>query len=176
MVEAFEGRGAWDLVFSNAALHWVDDHQSLLPRLRDALAPGGQLAVQMPCNDDHPSHRVAAAVAGEAPFREALAGWTRRSPVLAPEAYAHLLHRIGLREQVVQLRVYGHELASREEVIEWVKGSLLTAYEARLGGLYPAFLSRYREQLLPLLEEERPYFYTYPRVFLWAQKTKAGTP
>src|SRR4051794_25528961 len=77
-----------DLIFSNAALHWVDEHDALLKRLTSALAPGGQLAVQVPANHDQPSHLVAEQVAGEEPFREALGGHLRRSPVLAPERYA----------------------------------------------------------------------------------------
>ena len=39
-----------DLLFSNAALHWVDDHAALFPRLRSYLADGGVMAVQMPDN------------------------------------------------------------------------------------------------------------------------------
>lgn len=44
------------LVFSNAALHWVDGHGALIPRLFAALAPGGALAVQMPGQLERPSH------------------------------------------------------------------------------------------------------------------------
>jgi trans-aconitate 2-methyltransferase len=48
-IESFPGdRGAFDLIFSNAALHWVEDHEALLARLTAALAPGGQLAFQVP--------------------------------------------------------------------------------------------------------------------------------
>src|SRR5216117_2935146 len=53
-IAAFAAHAAWDLVFSNAALHWVDDHPALFARLTAALRPGGQLAVQMPANFDHP--------------------------------------------------------------------------------------------------------------------------
>src|SRR3954469_15764254 len=99
-----------DLVFSNAALHWVDDHDDLLARLTRALAGGGQLAVQVPANRDHPSHVVAERVAAEEPFRAALGGYVRRSPVLAPERYARLLHRLGFTAQHVRLQVYLHLL------------------------------------------------------------------
>ena len=47
-----------DLLFSNAALHWVGDHETLFPRLVEAIAPGGVLAVQMPGNFEAPSHRL----------------------------------------------------------------------------------------------------------------------
>src|SRR5262249_33562076 len=57
--------GPFDLVFSNAALHWIDDHEALFGRLARTLAEGGQLAVQMPANFDHPSHAIANAIARE---------------------------------------------------------------------------------------------------------------
>src|SRR3954471_15640037 len=43
-----EMRGAWDLVFSHAAVQWVDDHRALVPRLLGLVRPGGQLVVQLP--------------------------------------------------------------------------------------------------------------------------------
>jgi len=161
----------YDLIFSNAALQWVPNHKELLYRLTASLAANGQLAVQVPANDDHPSHVVAAEVAGEEPFREVLGGYTRRNHVLEPEGYAILLDRLGFRDQHVRLQVYGHRLGSREEVVEWVKGSLLTDYRGRMPAEpYQRFLDRYRERLIPQLEDTRPYFYPFKRILMWAQR------
>jgi trans-aconitate 2-methyltransferase len=160
--------GRWDLVFSNAALHWVPDHPALLAGLRAALAPGGQLAVQVPANHDHPSHVLAAEMADEEPFREALGGYRRYTPVELPERYAELLDVLGFTEQHVRLQVYGHHLSGREEVVEWVKGTLLTDYQRRMPPeLFERFLASYRGRLLPLLDERRPYFYPFKRLLLW---------
>jgi len=161
-------RPGFDLVFSNAALHWVDGHDALLASLTRGLRPQGQLAVQIPANDDHPTHVIASEVAGESPFREALGSWRRREPVYTPERYAALLHGLGYAAQDVRLQVYGHVLASRDGVFEWVKGSLLTDYERRLGPLFPSFAERYRSRLLAALEDTRPYFYPFKRILLWA--------
>jgi trans-aconitate 2-methyltransferase len=170
-IGAFESEEDFDLVFSNAALQWVPDHEPLFRRLTAALTQRGQLAVQMPANNDHPSHLTAFAISGEPPFREALGGYERQWPVLAPEAYATLLHRLGFREQHVRLQVYAHELESREAVVEWVRGSLLTDYERRLPDeLWPHFLERYQEGLLPQLEDARPFFYPFKRVLLWGAR------
>ena len=170
-IGAFSADSAYDLVFSNAAIQWVSDHESLFARLATALTPVGQLAVQMPANNDHPSHVTAFALAGESPFRDALGGYARQWPVLTPEAYAALLHRLGFARQHVRLQVYGHELESRAAVIEWVRGSLLTDYEKRLPAeLWPEFLSRYRERLLSRLEDTRPFFYPFKRVLMWGSR------
>jgi len=167
----FDADGAYDLVFSNAALHWLPDHPALFTRLARALAPDGQLAVQMPYNFEHPSHTVAAAIAREAPFATALGGFAVEHPVATPEAYAVLLHRLGFREQHVRLQVYGHILPARDDVIEWVKGTLLTAYERRLSAeRFAEFMERYRERLLPALDPARPYFYPFKRLLLWAAR------
>ncbi|HBF38125.1 MAG TPA: trans-aconitate methyltransferase [Firmicutes bacterium] len=40
--------GKFDIVFSNAALQWMPEHESLIPRLFSLLANGGVLAVQVP--------------------------------------------------------------------------------------------------------------------------------
>lgn len=167
-IEEFAADGAYDLVFSNAALHWVGDHPRLFERLRRALRAGGQLAVQMPYNFDHPSHTLAAAVAREEPFVSALGGWVVGSPVAAPEVYATLLHRLGFCEQHVRLQVYAHVLAVRDEVVEWVKGTLLTEYQRRLpDARWPEFLRAYRDRLLPALPDERPFFYPFKRLLIW---------
>lgn len=170
-IGAFSGDGAYDLVFSNAALHWIPDHPALLTQLTAALTEQGQIAVQVPANDDHPSHATAVTVAGEEPFRSVLGGHARQSPVLPPETYATLLNDLGYRQQQVRLQVYGHALESREAVVEWVRGSVLTDYEKRMPAeLWPQFLERYRALLLPQLTETRPFFYPFKRVLFWAAR------
>lgn len=167
-IEDLEGLGPFDLIFSNAALQWVDDHPALLERLTGLLARGGQLAIQVPANHDHPSHRLAAEVAREEPFRTALRGYVRRSPVLDPEVYSVLLHRLGYVEQDVRLQVYPHLLDSAEEVVEWVRGTLLTQYQRRMPEpMFGEFLARYHDLLMPLLEPHRPFFYPFKRLLLW---------
>jgi trans-aconitate 2-methyltransferase len=160
-----------DLVFSNAALHWVDDHSELFARLTKALRPQGQLAVQVPANNDHASHLVAERVAAEEPFREALSGYIRKSPVLPPEHYAVLLDRLGYESQHVRLQIYLHILPEPEAVVDWVRGTLLTDYKRRLPeALYEDFVARYRELLLSELGEDRPFRFTFKRVLLWGRR------
>ncbi len=165
--------GGFDVVLSNAAMHWVPDHAALLPRLASLLAPGGQLAIQVPANDAQPSHAVARDVAREAAFARPLGGFVRESPVLEPESYARLLHRLGFEAQRVRFEIYAHVLGSREDVVEWVRGTTLTDYEKRLDApTWARFLERYHEKLMAALPDERPFVYTYRRLFLWARGTR----
>jgi trans-aconitate 2-methyltransferase len=161
----------WDIVLSNAALQWLPDHPGLLAGISRALPPGGQLAVQVPANQDHPSHRLAHALAREEPFASALGGYSRGKPVLEPEEYAILLRRLGFRQQQVRLQVYLHELASPGDVVEWVRGTLLTDYERRLpGDLWGRYLETYGARLMAALPDDRPYLYTYRRILFWARR------
>jgi trans-aconitate 2-methyltransferase len=170
-VEDFAPHGLFDLVFSNAALHWISDHPKLLERLARAVGPNGQLAFQVPANFDHPSHIAAEQTADEALFAGALSGTAHPRHVLAPETYAALLDRLGFAEQAVRLQIYGHRLASREEVVEWVKGSLLTDYEKRLPpALFPRFVASYRDRLFALLPDERPFFFSFKRILVRASR------
>jgi trans-aconitate 2-methyltransferase len=156
-IESFVADRPFDLIFSNAALHWVEDHPALFRRLTSFVQRDGQIAVQMPANDDHPSHVTAAEVARE------LGIAPRPAHVLAPEQYAQMLFELGFKRQHVRMQIYGHLLSSSAEVVEWVRGSLLTYYEHG----DDRFLDRYRQRLLSALGDQRPYFYTYKRVLIW---------
>jgi trans-aconitate 2-methyltransferase len=165
----FTARGRFDLVFSNAALHWVDDHRELFPRLLEKLRPGGQLLVQVPSNHEHPAHRLAGTLAAEEPFRGALGGWVRRPSVLALDEYAHLLHGAGAVEVELLEKVYLHQLADAEAVAEWTRGTTLLPYLGRLGDLADAYLARYRERLAGLMPG-RPVLFTFRRILMSARR------
>jgi trans-aconitate 2-methyltransferase len=161
-IEAYVTDRPYDLVFSNAALHWLPDHERLFTRLAHFLTPHGQMAVQMPANNDHPSHAIAAEVA------KAMGAEPRKEHVLAPERYAALLYRLGFKRQQVRLQVYGHELPSSREVVEWNRGALLTDYEQKLGDRFPKFLETYTDRIVRTLGPVTPFFYTYKRILIWA--------
>lgn len=172
-IEAFPPRGeTFDLVFSNAALHWVDDHAALIPRLASALAPGGQLAFQVPAMHDEATHLAAEAVADSEPFRTALAGWRREPSVLSPERYARLLYGAGFSAPQVRLMIYPHVLPGPEAVVEWTKGTLLTEYARHLPAeLFEPFVDRYRSLLLSQLEPARPFFFPFKRILCWGTRS-----
>lgn len=84
--------------------------------------------------------------------------------------YAEILHDAGAVAQVVRLPVYGHNLASTEEVLEWVTGTILTPYRHRLDGhTYLRFFERYRRKLLDALGDRRPCFHPFARNLCWAR-------
>ena len=154
-----------------AELHGVvgaSDHRAVLERWAGSLRPGGQLAVQVPSNADHPSHRVAAELASE------LLNEPPPDPVdqnvLRPEEYALVLASLGFEVQHVRLQVYLHRLGSTADVVEWVKGTSLTRFKAAFGEQgWPAFVDLYRSRLLALLGEQAPYVYPFKRILMWGR-------
>ena len=170
--------GDLDLVLAAASLQWVPDHAAVLQAWTAALAPGGQLAVQVPANAGMPTHRVAHEVAHREPFLSAFgADGPPLDPVatnvLEPEAYATLLHGLGFIEQHVRLQIYPHLLASSHDVVEWVRGTTLTRFEKRLDpALFAAFVDAYERALIEVIGEHEPYFFPFRRILMWARLRK----
>jgi trans-aconitate 2-methyltransferase len=133
-----------DLVFSNAALHWLDDHAGLFARLCAHIAAGGVLAVQMPRNFTAPSHTIMHELAASPPWRDALAGLLRPQPVLAPAAYYGILAPRA-RSLDIWESVYLQVLEGENPVAEWTKGTWLAPLLAALDAdARAAFESEYR--------------------------------
>lgn len=168
---SYGDRGAYDLVFSNAALHWLGDHATLVPRLlRLARRGGGQIAWQIPSNHRHPAHAlIADRLVREEPFKTLLGGYVGESPVLEVDQYARLLHGSGAREIEAVERVYCHDLGSVAGVVEWTRGTTLLPYLERLPPeVHDALFDRYRELLKEELGAQLRYFYTFRRILLHA--------
>ena len=71
----------------------------------------------------------------------------------------------------MRLIVYPHVLSAPEEVVEWMKGSLLSEYERHLPAeLFPRFVEAYRTRLLARLDHARPFFFPFKRILCWGQK------
>jgi len=167
-LSTWSGSG-FDVVFSNAALQWVPHHPAVLERWRSSLAEGGQLAVQVPSNADHPSHAVLRELAVERLGPEAPADPVATN-VLAPEEYARLLDALGFERQHVRLQVYAHRLDSAADVVEWMKGTSLTRFRLSMDPpAYESLVDEYRRRLVAALPDSRPYLYAVKRILLWGR-------
>lgn len=140
------------VVFSNAALHWIDDHRDHLTRLVSLLAPGGVLAVQMPSNFHAPSHRAMARCAREQPWRDRLIPLLRSDPVHSPATYHRILTSAGADPEVWTTE-YLHRLEGESPVYDWVSG---TALRPLLESLLPSEQDRFSALLRRRLAEAYP--------------------
>lgn len=159
----------YDLIFSNAALQWVTNHRSLLPAIIKLLNEKGQLAVQVPSNHHHFTHRALADLAGLDPFREALQSWSREEWVLTTEEYAYILFSLGGSDITVYEKVYVHRLKDAEAVYEWTSGTALLRYLDRLPlHLKEDFKAAYKEVIMNEYGNQAPVFYPFKRIIFSA--------
>jgi trans-aconitate 2-methyltransferase len=138
-----------DVIYSNAALHWLAPHARIFPALLAALAPRGVLAVQMPRNFAAPSHALIAEAARSDPWRATLEPLLRPVPVAEPGFYYDTLapHTASLDIWETE---YLHVLEGEDPVKEWTKGTWLKPLlDALAEPQRSAFEARYAELLRP---------------------------
>lgn len=138
-----------ELIYSNAALHWVGEHQALFPRLMALLPEGGVLAVQMPAMHDAPLRRQQIEVAKHGPWAELLrdAGFAR--DILSPGEYYDLLRPMAAELDIWET-TYLHVLSGEDAVVQWAAGSSLRPFLDRLPPeLQAGFRTAYAEALRP---------------------------
>jgi trans-aconitate 2-methyltransferase len=170
-VAHWRGLRSFDLIFANAVLQWVPDHIALMVRLAGELAPGGNLAVQMPDNFDQPSHVLMREVASRAPFRDKLGAASAARETIG--AFADYYQALAPHCAVVDLwrTTYVHALPGPDAIVEWVKGTGLRPFLDPLAAdEKQAFLAQYRDEIAiayPTLAEGRVLL-PFPRLFILA--------
>ncbi len=163
-----------DLIFANASLHWLGDHETLFPRLLHTVRGGGVLALQMPDNLDEPSHRLMRVVAEEPAFKQQLENAPgKRGNLLTPGQYYDCLAEHA--ESVLVWRTtYLHALESPAAIADWFATTGLRPYLDGLDDrLRDAYLQRYNEALTEAYPRQRDgqVLLAMPRVFLVAKRS-----
>jgi len=162
------------LIFANASLHWVPNHTRLFPQLLSCVAPGGELAVQMPTTADAPYHRCLEQVLATPRWRDRLAGVRSHAHPLSAATYYDLISPYAARIDLWESH-YHHVLADPVAVTAWVSGTALVPYLTPLDATERAdFLAAYAAEAAtayPAQTDGRILF-TMRRLFLLA--TRAG--
>jgi trans-aconitate 2-methyltransferase len=163
---------AYDLIYSNAALHWLPDHAALFPSLMAKVEPGGILAVQMPRNFTAPSHLLIGETALNGPWRGKLEHLVTPPPVQEPAFYHGVL--AGLSENLdIWETEYLQVLEGENPVKEWTKGTWLTRYlDALQGGDKAAFEAAYGERVARAYPKnpQGQTLFPFRRLFIVAQR------
>lgn len=173
-IAQWEPAEAPDLVYSNATLHWVPGHESLLPRLFSFLAPGGVLAVQMPDNLGEPSHRAMRDVAASLESSCQITGAAgTRTHLLGAGGYYSLLAPLAADADVWRT-TYHHPMESPAAIVEWLSGSGLKPFLERLpdDAARRAYLASYERQIdasYPAQADGKRLL-AFPRLFFVARK------
>ena len=110
----------FDVVFSNAALHWIEHHESLFPKLLEHVSPGGVLATQMPMDLNAAPHRLMRRMAVR---MRKVKQWLSHDPAFYYDALAPHAEKIDTWETI-----YQHVLLNAEAIVEWYKGAGMRPY------------------------------------------------
>jgi trans-aconitate 2-methyltransferase len=122
----FESEQKFDLVFSNAALQWVKHHAVLLPRLKNLVADGGALAIQIPAHQRSHLHKAMLEIALEPKWSVELSKASTALSLETPSFYYDCL----LPAQKIELwqTAYQHVMPNAEAILEWIRGTGLRPF------------------------------------------------
>jgi trans-aconitate 2-methyltransferase len=170
-VEEFvDSRSKWDLIFSNAALQWSNDHKELFPKLISKLNNSGQFAVQMPFQNENILNTILLDMVREKTFANLLGGFRRDSPLLTIDDYAKLMFEGGLKDLNIFLKVYPIIAKSEMELYNFISGSALIPYMERLDAKEQEF---FRSEFIKRIKNQFgtfPAIYSFKRVLLYGIK------
>jgi len=161
------------LIFSNAALHWLGDHDRLFKYLMTILEPDGELAIQMPHNHGAPSHTCIVETVTSGPWAERLSPLLDTNKVEEPAFYYDLLQPLSSEVSLWETEYY-HVLEGENPVVEWTKGTALKGFLDILGDgeEKSVFLENY-SQRIALAFPKQPDGKTllpFRRIFMVARK------
>lgn len=160
----------WDLVFSNAALQWSDNHKKLFPKLISLVNDGGQFAVQMPVQSENVLNKILVQQASEEPFSIQLKGFNRLSPVLGLDDYAHMMFENGLQNLNISMKVYPLIAERGDELYNFISGSALIPYLERLSGDQKEdFINEFKKRIGGHFSKF-PAIYSFKRILLYGRK------
>ena len=115
-----------ELIYTNAALQWVSDHETLLPSLLGKLRPGGVLAMQVPRHFDSPSHLGLKELITQSEWRARLEPLLL-APIAAPEVYWRWLSPHARNVDIWET-IYLHALDGKDPVVNFMRGTALRPF------------------------------------------------
>ncbi|MCP4298631.1 MAG: methyltransferase domain-containing protein [Proteobacteria bacterium] len=121
----------YDLVFSNAAIHWLPDHQSLLSRFCNWLPVGGVLAVQLPLRHEMASAKIVENTANQDRWKAQIKGASDRFTVHNYAFYYDILSELFTSINLWETH-YVHIFENHLSILEMIKSTSLKPYLGRL--------------------------------------------
>jgi trans-aconitate 2-methyltransferase len=168
--EVLESNESWDLIFSNAALQWSDNHHKLFPKLISKLNHNGQLAIQMPYQPGNILNQILFEMAGEEPFKTQLNNWNRPSAVLTIDEYAQILFDNGIEDLNLSQKVYPIIAEDHETLFNFISGSALIPYLERLDDEQQKIFKTEFKQRIAKSFRKLPAIYSFKRVLMYGRK------
>lgn len=132
-IETWKPDAPVDLIFSNAAFHWVPGHATLFRGMISNVNAGGALAVQMPNNFHSPVHSIMQEVAlgGDPRWGKAMAAVPGTFTVQPAAFYYDVLRKHTSRVDIWETE-YQHVMDGPKAIFDWIHGTGMRPYLDRL--------------------------------------------
>jgi trans-aconitate 2-methyltransferase len=168
--ELYSSNEKLDLIFSNAALQWSDDHKKLFPKLLSLLSENGQFAVQMPVQAENALNQILFQLASEEPYKTQLQDWNRVSPVLSLDEYTKMMFDAGLKDLNIVVKVYPIIAEDADQLFKFISGSALIQYLEILNEEYQKnFIDEYKKRIAEKFVQF-PAIYAFKRMLMYGRK------
>ncbi|MCL2512716.1 MAG: methyltransferase domain-containing protein [Oscillospiraceae bacterium] len=165
--------GAFDIVFSNAAIQWMPNHPLLLKNLYSILTDGGIFAVQVPYTADRPIYKELQKLISVPKWKNRFAAVSTVSSFHAADYYYDILS--GLPSNVeLWVTEYFHIMPDHKSVIKWYSGTGLRPYLDCFsdGSEKEEFLNEYESNLKKSYppQPNGKILFPFKRIFFTARK------
>lgn len=160
----------FDIIFSNACIQWVPDHEHLLRSMLNLLNENGVLAVQIPMNFLEPIHTTIEEITSSEKWKKFFIE-PRIFYTLSQSEYYDLLSEIS-DEFFIWETVYYHVMKSHNDILEWYRG---TGLQPCLSVLPDAEKAEFESELMEALVQRYPkqrngdIIFRFPRFFIIAR-------
>ncbi|GEJ43845.1 methyltransferase domain-containing protein [Chryseobacterium sp. ON_d1] len=168
--EAAQSDQKWDIVFSNAALQWADDHETLFPKIIGLLSQNGQLAIQMPVQNENVLNQILMQMVDEEPYVSYLNHFKRNSPVLSMDDYAQILFDNRIQDIEIFQKVYPIIADDHEALYAFISGTALLPYLERLEGEQKEKFIRDFKSRIAQRFTKYPAIYAFKRILMYGYK------
>lgn len=161
----------YDLLFSNACIHWIDHHEQLIPDLFHLLKDGGTLAIQIPLQARHPFYQKIDEMCVSTTWKDKI-NRKKEYYTLKENQYYDILSKLSLNFRIWETSYY-HCLDCHEAILEWYRGTGLRSYLDQLteedGVLFQNELLQFVKENYPL-QEDGTVLFKIPRLFFVISK------
>lgn len=159
------------LIYTNAALQWVPDHETLLPSLLNKLRPNGVIAMQVPRHFESPSHLGLKELVTQSEWREILEPLLL-APIPAPEMYWRWLSPHARNIDIWET-IYMQVLDGPDPVVNFMRGTALRPFLSALSEHQAApFIGAFAKQMAVAYPPEAngQTLFPFRRLFVVAQR------
>ncbi|MBQ6782474.1 MAG: methyltransferase domain-containing protein [Acholeplasmatales bacterium] len=168
MPDDFNKFGLFDLIYSNACIHWIENQELLFNEIFNHLEDNGVVAIQIPLTQESEFYKMLYKLIDDKyPELKNINNFHN----LDKYGYYNLLNKIGFKKIEIWETTYVHHVNNIDDIITWYSGSGLKPYLDRINDK-EMFINDLKELINKkyTMLDDGTYFLLMPRLFFIANK------